>query len=887
MSEKAFGSGYFGEWIEDEFGLPAYSYTCNQINDPKAISPVNETWRLKNDHSHLVGNDRLVGVASNFGYIQVRQDEGAPKFLNDFNPEKKQFAGGFGYLTDGKNIIKTYYNGKNQTFNRIFGVGYYRKIVSGNKIIVDQIVFAPYGDDPLLISQVKVSNNKKDEVNLRWFEYWDSQIYQFSFSAYVDALGRKNVPLAKTIRRDFNKKFTNQFEIVADGFGIQVSKKYKPPLKETIPKPQMEDKKPPTIFLVSLDSLPDGFSTNGDQFFGDGGLESPDGLKGHFKAHLEPSSRDSALIIERKIHLEPKESKILYFVYGYIPDGFELNSLIRKYSTDLDSLLKDSSERWKNNRIKLILPEESWVDRELTWHNYYLRGAMTYDNYFKEHILSQGHVYQYIIGFQGASRDPLQHALPFIYSEPWIAKEIIRYTLKTVRENGSIPYGITGNGYIMPAPFKPSDLELWLLWFISEYIIVNRDLEFLDEIISTYPIYGRKAENASVRELLQRCYKHLTESTGIGRHGILKLSNGDWNDAIVIGNIPDGQHEEIIQQGESILNGAMATHALSKYAEMLDFMGDIKISKEVANFAENQRKFVRKQWTGRWFKRAWLTEDLGWIGEDQMWLEPQPWAIIGGIPNDKQKQLLVQTIDELVRKPSKVGAMIHSTGFKHLTRSLGVGVNAGIWPSINGTLIWALSLNNINLAWDEWKKNTLAMHAEIYPEVWYGIWSGPDTYNSELSEFPGQTIFDPALIKGNLEESDNMLRNIGVNWTDFPVMNLHPHAWPLYNIIHLIGAKITKEGVEFTPKFPKDYYKFSSQVLGFEKSKNGYSGCYNPLIKGRWKITLKVNDIELESLKILEVNGEEQMITVKKGRVVWYGRSEPNIPLRWILKKNL
>jgi len=24
---KAFGSGYFGEWIQDEFGLPAFHYT--------------------------------------------------------------------------------------------------------------------------------------------------------------------------------------------------------------------------------------------------------------------------------------------------------------------------------------------------------------------------------------------------------------------------------------------------------------------------------------------------------------------------------------------------------------------------------------------------------------------------------------------------------------------------------------------------------------------------------------------------------------------------------------------------------------------------------------------------------------------------------------------
>ncbi|HLY16613.1 MAG TPA: hypothetical protein VKR61_05285 [Bryobacteraceae bacterium] len=29
---KPYGSGYFGEWIEDEFGLPAFRYTRDQIH---------------------------------------------------------------------------------------------------------------------------------------------------------------------------------------------------------------------------------------------------------------------------------------------------------------------------------------------------------------------------------------------------------------------------------------------------------------------------------------------------------------------------------------------------------------------------------------------------------------------------------------------------------------------------------------------------------------------------------------------------------------------------------------------------------------------------------------------------------------------------------------
>src|SRR5579871_331102 len=34
VAQKPYGSGYFGSWIEDEFGLPAFHYTCDQAHDP-------------------------------------------------------------------------------------------------------------------------------------------------------------------------------------------------------------------------------------------------------------------------------------------------------------------------------------------------------------------------------------------------------------------------------------------------------------------------------------------------------------------------------------------------------------------------------------------------------------------------------------------------------------------------------------------------------------------------------------------------------------------------------------------------------------------------------------------------------------------------------------
>jgi hypothetical protein len=906
--EKPFGSGHFGEWMEDEFGLPAYHYTCNQTNDPKAITPMNETWRLKTDHIHQVGNDRLVAVASNYGHVQVRQDEGSPKFLNEYDPSHLQYAGGFGYLTDGRNVLSTFYSGNEKSFDRIFGIGYYRKTVKGHDLVVDQIVFAPFGDDPLLISQVTIKNERDTPADLRWIEYWGCQIYQFSYKSTMMSVATKRPPMES--RRRLGRRFEHDINVVEKNHVLLDVKRFKGhdpadeqtwklvnqylatpagkaltggPVESPVKEAVIEDLSPPPVFLASLDAPFDGFTTDATSFFGKGDVQNPDGLQKPLTQHSALPNVEKGLFIERRLHLNPGESKTMHFAFGYEPERVELRPLLLKYEHNLSNLLAQSSEHWKSNRIQLELADERWVDRELMWHNYYLRSNLTFDSFFKEHILSQGYLYQYIIGFQGGARDPLQHALPFIYGEPEIAKNIIRYILKTVTPEGRIPYGIVGSGMYMPAPFRPSDTEMWLLWLASEFVLATRDLQFLKEEVPTYPVYGPKAGRARVQDLLRLCYRHLVENTGTGKHGLQHLRNGDWNDSVVLGYIPqkerdavaqgrglflEGAKESYAQVAESVLNAAMASYVLDIYSRLLSYSGDTKFAMDVEKHALAQREAVHSQWTGKWFKRAWLTEEIGWIGVEEMWLEPQPWAIIGGAADPEQIQTLVRSIDEGVRQPSKLGATILDSPIKTVAGAPGTGVNGGIWPSINGTLVWALALADRDLAWDEWKKNTLATHAETYPDLWYGIWSGPDQYDSESSKTPGQVSSE----------------YLGLKCTDFPVMNMHPHAWPLYTITKLLGAEFSTQGVDLTPAIPKEKFRFSSPLLEFEKTAEGYSGKYAPKSGGTWRITLKLDQKELQRITKVEINGRIEKFDREGDRIVFKGESTPNKPLRWVLR---
>ncbi len=890
--KKAYGSGYFGEWIQDEFGLPAFHYTCDQIHDPKAVTEVNPGMLGPTEHIHQVGNDRIVAIVSNYGQVRVRQDEGAPKFLNDYAPERGCFAGGFGYLTGGTSELSTFYPGNADSFDRIFGIGYFRKKVAGQSRAIDQVIFAPFGDDPVLLSQVTIRNTGTSEAHLRWIEYWGCQVYQFSFRPFFELYGGKNM---HEMRRDFGARFEHRFQALDAGSGLMETKKFlgrdsaeeklfqgvvasfekDPNVFLTPPDPKapkdadFDDLNPPPTFLVSLDAPASSMTTNAKAFFGSGGVTRPAGLEHELDGDLGQTGPESGLLLERKFSLKPGESKTLTFLYGYLPVGADANSLVAKYRRSAPTALRESSGEWKRRGLRFSTPEEPWVEREVVWNHYCLRSGFTYDDFFQQHVISQASIYQYVMGFQGAARDPLQHALPFLFSDPDLVKEVLRYTLAEVRPDGSIPYGIVGHGLPMPSTSdNSSDMPLWLIWAVSEYVLATRDLAFLKSEVVTK--YGDNPGRSSVRDLLARCYRHLTDDVKTGEHGLMRMLQDDWNDALVNAWVPQAEGKAVVEKGESVLNSAMATYVYDYYAQLLSYAGEgDAVASPIRARAEEHRQAVRGQWTGEWFRRAWLGPDHGWLGEKCLWIEPQPWALIAKIPNAEQSRTLVASIDRELRKVSAIGAIQLSEGPDQVQHGLwheepGTQSNGGVWPSLNQTLIWALAAVDGAMAWDEWKKNSFARHAEVYPDIWYGTWSGPDVLNSKLSKQPGGTTGGKPF-----------------GWTDFPVLNMHTHACPLYSLTKLLGLAFTPSGVSLAPSLPLASFRFESPLLGVIKSARGYEGWYNPGSRGEYSVRLKFSAEETKRRWRFEVGGKRVDVPANAGFIEMRGSGGGGDPLRW------
>jgi len=903
------GSGHFGQWVDDEFGLPAYRYTCNQLTDPKAVTQVTPGVLAANEHIHQVGNDRITAIASNFGHVRVRQDEGAPRFLNDLDPETSQFAGGIGYLTDGHESLSTYYDGSHAAFERVFGVGYFRKTVTGAQYSVDQVISAPFGDDPVLLSQVTLTNRTDAPQTVRWVEYWGCQTYEFSFRAFIESFSGIGAPPA--LRRQLGRRFTHTVSAVKGMQGLietrhfagrapqdeAVWSRMKAGLKahpntflsaidESIPGASFDSFDLPSTFLVSLDAPASGCATDAAAFFGKGGVAAPSGLHAPLDGDLKTEGPSTALLLERTIQLAPNEKRTLSFLYGYLPAGFTLDTLIARYQPPPAQLLKESSRQWKHHGMSFEVAGEPWIRREAAWNHYYLRSSMTFDDYFGEHILNQNGFYQYVMGFQGAARDPLQHCLPFLFSDPEIVRGVLRYTLQEVRDDGSVPYALTGHGQIAPITSdNASDLPLWLLWTASEYVLATRDVGFLDEKIpARYSATAGRSD--SVRNLLARCFQHQIRDVGVGSHGIVRMLNDDWNDGL-LGTWAQSAFNESVAQGESVLNSAMSAWVFDYYARLLRFApakadepdkaANSDLASRATQAAGRHRQAARAQWTGKWLKRCWLGPTLSWLGEGTLWIEPQPWAILAGVTSTQQSRELVHTMDDLLRR-GPLGASQMSDGpdlRKPGAFEPGTCVRGAVWPSLNQTLVWALAGVDPAMAWDEWKKNSFARHADAYPDVWYGIWSGTDSYNSPLSHHPGETANDP------------YFRGL-----DFPVLNLHAHACYLYSATKLLGIEFTENGVDLSPDLPVESYRFDSPLLGVIKAPDGhFEGWYAPSKPGTWTLRIKLPDAVAKSIKgaaVNEVFGPGKSLPpptrLADGTIVLTGKSDRRSPLRWMLR---
>src|SRR4051794_31534651 len=166
------GSGVFGRWAVDRFGMPSYRYTADEESDARTAQP---ELKGRNDAWHQVGNDHAIANVFNHGYTQLWSQDRHYQWANFWDPGKQHFAGGYGYLRVDGRTISTLHDDlpDGARSERDFGIGYARRRTVADPVDVTEYVYAPFGDAPLILHDVTIQNTSSAAKKVSWFEYWD------------------------------------------------------------------------------------------------------------------------------------------------------------------------------------------------------------------------------------------------------------------------------------------------------------------------------------------------------------------------------------------------------------------------------------------------------------------------------------------------------------------------------------------------------------------------------------------------------------------------------------------------------------------------------------------------------------------------------------------
>ncbi len=840
-----YGDGNFGRWITDGDGNPAYLY---EWNDPEA------------DHWHMLGNDRIVATAHSGGHVQLYDWTRGGKVVNWHAPRRGANAGGFKFVQTRADTWCTHWSRLPQGagLRRVFGMGYFEKASRHADLEVVERIEAPAGDDPVLLSTTAVRNYAAATREIVLVEYWGARLHQLT-PAPVMTHGLHRF---WEWRRDrLNRRFRVHAEWDAALAAIRIVHRHASWRGTQHPAcPTLYDQHPKQIFLAALDPLPGGyrgFIADPARFFRDNDHAAASAMDGTMDGALlspQRAHRRGAILAFRRIfRLAPGEEIRFRYLYG-CADGECVPDLVERY--------RQPRETPPQPTLELHTPEDAWLTRELRWHAHYLQAGSLYSDFFQTHFVDQGSAYGYLQGASGAPRDFCLFALPLVYLRPDLAKDILRMLMRAQRAGtGAFPYAFIGHGKTTGALVhsRSSDLDLFFFWALAEYLGATRDLAFFDEMLPYYPPNsGRKG---TVLEHVHAAFRHLAQHIGLGPHGLIRCGTGDWND-LLIGLSRFSPW--MILRGESALNAGLATLALPALADAIEAK-DADFAAALRAFAEGQSRALRSLWTGQWVARGYRGHGDAMLGRDNLFLDAQAFGVLGGVWRSKEAHTLFEAIRRLCVAPEAAGARCLWPPFKGPMLEPGSDTNGGTWAAVDAWTAWAWATVQPEAAWRFYLRTTLAAHAEAYPDIWYGIWSGPDTYNASYHPRPGETF------------------DVGVTpMTLFPVMNMNRHACPLFDAIKLAGIHPCGGRIVIDPLMPFDSFALRLPIIGAAYLPGRHRGYYAPVVSGMFSFSVRPPAGLSATAARLEVNGVE--VTFESdgnGMLLFQAFGEPGKRVCW------
>lgn len=720
-----------GEWSDDAAGLPCYRY----LGPLPFLSPSSRIGAeyLPEDPFFLLGNYRLTLMVHASGQYQILSGERAWGRLNQ-GPQRWSGANDAAVEAGGKRVeLVGLHCAAAEKAEKRFGVGYaqYRYAPLPDLSVTRTLSVKPSkglgdGSSAFLVT-VELRNTGKEAMEAAYVENVGAAYAQIFAEWDVD---RELV------------KYSNRVVRAADHARcIAEAREPRPLLFSSGGRMSRFEGAPPSLFvrpIAGQSAVTQTLTVEKD------------------------SAEVDRLGVRAECKLAAGEEIAFHFLVGYVFAAAEIDALAARLTAAMGESAPHFQQEWSRAVPGFKDETDGELRREMRWNAGVLEEMATWREYYDETVIPQGMVYDYGWGMMASSRDLAQQAMASCHTNPALARSTLRFILKRTLPDGEIKLDDLGFGWCPHGPRLTSDQQLYFFLLLNEYLRVTGDGTILTERISYYP--AENGGQGTGLEHVRDAFLFLRDRIGVGRHGLMKLWNSDWNDMFFFWPTT-APYNYIFDTSESHMNTAMAVVILGDLAATLERAG-MGASGEGAALTAGLRQHrdglsqaYLRDWGERPFPRRMYFQGGQPVGEDGMWLEPQGFTLLIPELPVERKRALYKEIQERLMKGEALGAKQIEKPIHKLDTPQGSRENGGFWYALNGPLVLGVADFDPEEAKKLLRRMTFANYERRFPAYWTGQWSACDSLDSASLATEGLSIFIPYCA--------------------------HAHAWPLYLYLRL------------------------------------------------------------------------------------------------------
>ncbi len=812
LTPCALGGGNFGQWAIDDVGLPAFElrgdYRCE-------ITPTQ--LGVLEDPVHIVGDGYgTMAIAHAGGGLDVFSSARGSKFLvhretlaDPARPDfPAQLGGALSYLIDDDVVHSLQFADLPVTEARTlqqqrFGVGYTESVTTIGELLVTRRVYAA-SLRRALVSEVTIENTSDYIRTVGLAELYDINISQLLAQATwpstmapeavnstaltapgISALEKQRA------RRDVMAQFRHG---VAYDPRTRIASITTQQLVPTLvyESPALLDQYPDTMFLAPLDpnDAPDSAWLVDSELWPDASRTTLPRVnnQGRISARnldIAGANQPGLLGLRISVTVPARQRVTKSFLFGTVgPDETAVQRLIDfRNSNSNGQSSATAAAAWLPRLVYAAFPNAAnaaAMQRELAWSSYMLQALIGFDRQRSRRIVGQAGASRFVDGLEGTPSDlaMVADALTFIDGDAAFENLESGFGLHVKEPNSAtarFASAYTGIGLVADPPGNTARTDGYFILpsMLARYVAASRDVAVLSRGLTFWPT------QLNARSSLQNHLSVMFDQrpTLFGALGLLPLGTGDSSSGVLA-----------TAREPATSTGAASTvnvgYAALGFAILADYLGT---STDPASLDDRMRAQVTSQlallqqhgWTGSWFLRG-FTNGGNPLGAENVYLEPNLLAINAGLLD----------AGDFFGTATRLAAMLQtSIGPKIATPVPGgaLGVVPGdpdldvVQLSLTPWLVDAwVRLNFWDRAWQAMQSSSLFAHAQRYPALWYGMWTGPGSYQAPQAECGGCVALREAA---------------------YPALNAHAHASVLRSLPGLVGYQAAAFSAKIAPAF--------------------------------------------------------------------------------------